>query len=270
MTDELHFSEMSCLATCEQKWSYTYGLDQDEEEQETSRPLVLGSLLHAGATEWWDTPGGWDHVDQGKVLSHLADDARAGLTEEIATDFHWLMQRYDEVYQPTHDEWEVVADEIELDGIIAGVPIGGRADRIVLHLPTERLYLMETKSMKDWRRLDILTVDPQITHYWTLARQNGYEVDGILYDAIKTYRWKTGKHPASESFQRLFLDRNEEHAMAAGDQVRAVSDRRKQLAIGDAVPIRNISQMTCSWCWKRERCWEDLAFPETQIELVAE
>jgi hypothetical protein len=141
----------------------------------------------------------------------------------------------------------------------------------VLHKQSGRLFLQECKSMRDWRRLDILTVDPQMTHYYLGLRAAGYEVDGVLYDAIKTYRWKRDDHPPEDSVQRVFIDRTPEQCEASLVDLHAFDDRREDIESGRRSPLRNISSFgSCSFCNFRAECWEELAFPEPEITWEGE
>lgn len=273
----IRISEVGSMANCEQAWWYRYGdPDAVPDEDTGSAAMTKGTLYHAWWGEWWTTEGGLTNIDAARVVDAIPEDRREFITEEIADDVMWMMRRFDQTWLPQKDEWEMLANEVELEANIDGLLLQGRADGIVRHIPTARTYLAECKTMRDWRRLDILTVDPQLTHYWTLARACGYPIDGILYDAAKTYRWKRDehKHPPDESFQRLFLDRSQAQADEATKQLHAFNDRRKDLTeinapwtAPDRRPLRNISANTCSWCPWRARCWEELAFPETAIEI---
>lgn len=257
-------TEFSTLTGCEQRWWYRYAAEI--EEPTVSPALTKGTLWHAAWAEWWEND---NHFDGGRMIERVPEDRRGLITPEILDDVIWMVKRYETVYGPTRYEWEMVANEVELEAVVGGLLLQGRADGLIRHIPTNRLYLGEAKSMRDWRRLDILTVDPQLTHYYSLAKAAGYEIDGILYDAAKTYRWKRDehKHPPAESFQRLFIDRTPEQCEKALEQLAAFASRRSEL-LGGATPLRNISSMTCGGCAYRAQCYDEIAFPEAEIELV--
>jgi PD-(D/E)XK nuclease superfamily len=256
-------TEMSTLTTCEKKWHYRYALDIPEPE--VARPLTLGTLFHALWAQWWEGKG---DMDPSAIMERIPEDRREHITEDILSDAWWMLGRYDTLYGPTRDEWEMVENEIEMEATVAGVLMQGRADGMFHHKPTGKLFLGECKTMKDWRRLDILTVDPQVTHYYTLAQATGRDVFGVMYDAAKTYRWKRdeAKHPPHESFQRLLIDRTVEQCNEAVHELTAFADRREDLLTNVRLPLRNVSSMTCSWCAYKGKCWEELAFPEPTIE----
>lgn len=271
----IRITELGTMATCERKWWYRYGDPEASHDDESSIAMTKGTLVHAMWGDWWMNRGG---VDATRVMDAIPEDRRELITEEIMEDAVWLMGRYAQVYGPHLDEWEMVENEVELKGVIDGLDCEGRADGLIRHVESGRLFLAECKTMRDWRRLDILTVDPQITHYWTLARAMGHDIDGVLYDAIRTYRWKRDehKHPPEETVRRLFIDRTIEQSRMAADELHAFHDRRLALTQPSqgnqrkTLPLRHIDAQTCSWCSFRPRCWEELAFPnpEPEIELV--
>lgn len=253
-------TEVSTLSQCERKWWYRY--DQGIDEPFTSDALTLGTLFHAWWAEWWATPGGYNDINIEGVLDRIPDDRSALISQETAITANWMIQRYDEVYGPERDGWEMVENEIEMEATVAGLLLQGRADGLIYEKATQSLWLAECKTMKDWRRLDILTVDPQITHYYTLAKATGRDIEGVLYDAAKTYRWKRDEHPPADSFQRLYLDRSPEQCAEGLKELHAFNERRSSLVH----PIRNISGFTCSGCAYKTQCWDSLAFPETTLE----
>lgn len=266
----IRITELGTMGTCEQKWMYRYG-DPDAalDDEEGSRAMTLGTLFHAWWGEWHKTPGGYNDIVVPNVLAAIPEDRQASITEDIAADADWMIRRYDQAFIASKDEWRLVANEVELEAIVDGLLLQGRADAIFEHIPTGDLFLGECKTMRDWRRLDTLTVDPQMTHYYMLLRESGYDIKGVLYDAAKSYRWKRDehKHPPEESFQRVFIDRTEAQCHASLKELHAFNERRTDLVEHTRLPLRNIGQ-TCSWCWARVRCWDELAFPETVIEVV--
>lgn len=263
-------TEQNTLSMCEQKWWYRHVKGQ---EDPPSGPMTKGTLWHAFWDEWWTTPGGFDNVDWGKVLGRIPDDRQDDVTEQIAGDVFWLAQRYD-AWRPGGYEatdWRVVEQEIELEAKInGGVRLQGRLDDIRLHVPTGKLYVGECKTMADWRRLDILEVDPQLSNYVNLARRNGYDVAGVFYDAARTYRWKRDedKHPPSDSFREMLYLRDDPQIFQSELQTQQAALRAELIRDGVLQPLRNIGANTCNFCSYRDECYEDLAFPPEQLEWL--
>lgn len=251
----ISFSELSTLAHCEQKWWYRY--EEELEGGDQSNALYLGKLvgiltaqLRAGLS--WQLSSAWDDE----------------WPEEVIYTAQWLMERYEAHYGDPLTEGalvasRVVATELELTATLpSGLQVYGFVDQLIED-HEHKLWLVERKTMKDWGRLDYISADPQLTIYAWLVRENGWNVTGIAYDAIKTYRWKRDEHPAADSFQWLWLDRSEDQIQAALSEIGAAAHRRQNLAKG-AWPLHNVGPL-CRTCFYRERCWEEMAFPPFQV-----
>lgn len=185
------YSELSTLADCEQKWVFRYGGEKIPTPPSTA--MARGTLLHAGINGFWDTADWHLGLEQGLEELSTEWDPALWMTEDLLPDVEWLLDRYAEVYYEMARAARVEHVEKEL---IAAVPhadlrIKGFVDRFVI-INGQR-WLVETKTMRDWGRLDLVTVDPQLTLYFWLAEQNDLKPYGILFDAIRTYRWKTEK-----------------------------------------------------------------------------
>jgi hypothetical protein len=251
------------------KWWFRYAKNR---ENDSSPAMTKGTLWHAFWDEWWITPGGADHVDWGKVIGHI-EDGQDKITEQIASDVMWMAQRYD-AWRPGGFEatdWRVVDQEVELEAeLTPGMLLQGRLDDIRLHVPTNTLYVGECKTMADWRRLDILEVDPQLSNYVNLARRNGFDVAGVFYDAARTYRWKRDehKHPPSDSFREMTYLRDGPQIKMSEWEVANQIQRKQDLLNLRRGPIRNIGANTCSFCSYRDECYEDLCFPQERLQWL--
>lgn len=272
MSKPIRITELSTMGRCEKQWQYRYVLDHKDEG---SVAMTKGTLLHAMYAAWWKN-GQPESVAglEPEVIEHELDDDRKQAVKDMPPieidNAFWLFDRFCKVYGGTN-HFELVASEVELEAEVDGLLLQGRADAIVREVATGNLYLGECKSMKDWRRLDILEVDPQVTHYYLLCHQAGYDVKGVMYDALKTYRWKRDEHPPEDSVQRLYIHRTAEQCEASLSELHAFSDRRDDIVTGKRIPLRNISHLgSCNFCSFRSECWEDLAFPETKIVMPDE
>ena len=303
-------SELSRLANCEMSWWLRYV----EGVQRPSGPAAQkGTIVHLGAAALWS---GYDW--RRTVLEYIvkcnnpeASDAelynlanKADLNhiklngEKHVSDALWLLDRYVKHYKDFQGTY-VVESELDITADIPGT--GGmqhRAiiDQLVMH--KGHLWMLERKTYGRKDRLDYLTVDPQLTLNLWVARQNGYDVVGIIFDGIYTYRWAPSKptqrqlledapasvralpkaaqtawardavanHPGIErpttaSFSWLYEYRNDEHIEHALDAVRAGISRRTDLLTGTGSPMRNIGQ-GCSWCDQRQECYSRLSFDQ--------
>lgn len=233
MRDYTSYSELSTLAGCEQRWYYRY---VDELEDQPSAAMKLGTSMHEFADAFW----------RGEVFK---------------PEFSWLEQRYIDHYFEQRTHVKVIKSELELEALLPD------DTKLVGHIDgyyeiDGKLYLVERKTMKDWRRLDSLDVDLQISLYCWLARENDIPFDGVVYDAIRTYEWKRDAHPTSDSFQWLYLDRTAAQIDRAARWAMDVLDRRYALTADNSaeLPIRNLAAHVCGLCPYKEQCWDEMAW----------
>ena len=235
--DYTSYSELSSFASCEQKWWNRY---IDKQADEPSAAMSRGTDLHEAIDQWWrGTP--WERSDDETV--------------------NWLMVRYNEHYGPMRDEVEVLQSELELRAPLAnGRELLGYVDG--LYSWKGMTWLVERKSMKDWSRLAMLDADLQISLYAWLARENGIQFDGLIYDAIKTFHWKQPR-PASESFDFVLLDRTDDQMDAAAEW----ADNTYKRMTSTRTPVKNFGTFTCRGCNFVDKCREELAWGTQTIEI---
>lgn len=252
-------TEMSKLSHCEMAWhlSYNEGIKGEDKTY-----FQLGRLIDRGCTEI-NYRRSWQQWLAQLLMGEDAEWAQTPDGSHVVDTATWLLERYEAFYTPTMDH-TVLHDQLDITAPIPGTDYEHRAIIDEVWQDTSgNLWMVERKTYGRRDRLDLVHVDPQLTlNYWAM-RANGYDVMGIVFDGIYTYRWKTGKHLLSESFDRLFLDRHMEHVEAALDTVRATLARRDALRSG-AVPLRNIGPL-CRNCQQRTECFERLAFPQQYI-----
>lgn len=184
--NRISFSEANALSQCEERWSLQY---RHHEDRQPGDGMLKGTLLHTGADAFWD---GEDWETAVAEQWH-ADDEFAVADSEILDDAQWLLDRYTRYYADMRDDVEVYAKELELTAKLPGtkVTLMGHIDHV--WRVGGHLYVVERKSYGRRDRLDLLPVDPQISSYVWLARQNGLDVAGVLYDGIYTHRWTPTK-----------------------------------------------------------------------------
>lgn len=237
------YTELSTLAECEQKWHYKYG-GPEYVRTAPSEAMLKGTLAHIGATAFW-RGGTWMHA----ISAYAADSENLvdpDVFDAVIGDVEWLMGRYARHYGPLSHNVEVIAVEMKLGAKVPGTKfsIYGYVDE--LWKVNGKLWLVERKTMKDWSRLDLVPVSPQETLYYWLAEQNGLEPYGLVFDALRTYRWALEKptqgalieaqtiNDTSGEFQRLTKVEQREWARAAverhpGVEKRADSESFEQL-----------------------------------------
>lgn len=321
MAAKTSYTELSTLAECEQKWSYKYG-GPEYVRTAATEAMLKGTLSHVGATAFWKgTP--WTEA----IAAYVVDPENAvdqSTYSAVIGDVEWLMARYQRHYAPLSRNVEVIHVEKKLSAKVPGTKfsIYGYVDE--MWRVNGKLWLVERKTMKDWSRLDLVPVSPQETLYYWLAIQNGLEPYGLVFDALRTYRWalekptqkqlieeaplnpETGaapweepafvmqhtmqdqtpakrklewaraaveRHPGvekkadSESFEQLWLDRNQDQIDAALRWARSIMRRRNAIKHG-SIPIRNVGPF-CKTCAFKDECFDGLAFAtQPEIELV--
>jgi len=247
--EQTSYSELSLLARCEKAWAYRYLYRVKLPDRSVA--LQRGSFVHDVVAAWWDNP---DTTMTEQVVSWRQVN---GATPE---DAEWVVDRYEQRYMQARTEGglRIIGHELRFTVPLPGTQVTVLAylDGLVLDA-NGLMWVLERKTMRDWRRLNAIAVDPQVSLYVWAARSTGLPVAGVLYDAIRTYRWK-GDRPVDESFQSLWLARTQEQLdETVADMVAGV--QRKALLASGMRPTRNLG-MACDMCDYRERCWESISF----------
>jgi hypothetical protein len=196
MRDLVSYTELSTLAKCEQMWAYRY---RDKVAEPDERPVYFqkGTELHELIHAWWIGGDAQQRAEASFERRSLA--AFEEFDDRLITmfdDVKWIYDRYTMRYGAMRARGELRVVETELK-VVNPIPHSGVAavtyvDQLVW-LKDKGLYAVERKSMADWQRLDTLDVDPQVGIVLWQLRQDGWPVQGVLYDAIRTYRWKPEK-----------------------------------------------------------------------------
>lgn len=298
------YSEMSMLASCEQKWSLRY---REHLKGDDSQALQLGRLVDIGVSALLKGED-WYGLLQRTVAEEGADWSYVVLQdiEGPASTADWLIRRYRDYYGLPP---QVVATQLDLTAKIPGTAQIHRAIIDELWSVDGELWVVERKTYGRNDRLQLVDVDPQLTLNLWVARENGYDCKGIVFDGIYTYRWKPEKptqgdmmnqiladplrygemwkdvsqkvlrekakalieespgidRPAADSFDRMWLDRTDEHIAEAIKEVKGGLQRRNALRRG-ARPMRNIGP-SCRSCAQRPTCFERLGFPESVLDI---
>ena len=233
----MSFSEMATLSHCEKKWKLIYDA-KDRPDNDPTDAMELGSEMHRLLGNWW-------MKQDASYLDTLYDDAR------------WLMERYHEHYMGS-GMLQMEALEVPFAVKAFGTWLFGWMDGLVRDFSTGDLWIAEFKTMGNWTKLHQLPKDKQVTLYIYAARRMGLPVKGVMYDAIRTYRW-TGKnadqHAPAESFQRIWVERTDEEIAEFIEEVQSTLARKSDLFMNLYSPIRNVGQ-GCSWCPCMPECFD--------------
>lgn len=236
--NSISYSEIATLSHCEQKWDLIYNTP-DREKYASSAAMELGSEMHRLLGIWWGhgAPLGWNK------------------TEDPTAE--WLMDRYDQYYMEQGAPLHMEQLEVPFAVKYLNKWVFGWWDGLVRDHETGELWIAEFKTMGNWSRLNQIPKDKQITLYIWAARRAGLDVKGVMFDAIRTYRW-TGKnadsHEPAESFQRLWVERTDEDLILFEQELESVLNRRSELRFGSETPILNIGQ-SCDWCAVMPQCY---------------
>jgi putative RecB family exonuclease len=131
--DVLSPSQIACFSQCAAKWYYKYALNLKERPNSN---LTLGTSVHAGiahAMQWKVETGKYPDPDCVTGIYNLAWSEQSDETEfredespgEIRTAGESLIRKYMAEAAPRIKPAQV---EIEVSGLIAGVPVRGRID----------------------------------------------------------------------------------------------------------------------------------------------
>ncbi len=313
--DTTSFSELHTLAECEMKHDFKYRQRLDDPSGDAAQK---GTLVHSGINHLFAGQSKANITDN--ILAEYAqmtvDNPTQTVNVQVPDDALWLIERYRAYYGPFMRNVEVLATEVAfavpLPFLIGGqqITLKGKVDNV--YRIQGREWAVERKTMGDWSRLDLLEVDPQLTLYdWALKEahrlgQLPWDIYGILFDAIRTYRWKLEKptqkmlideqlkldpnfmgtskartewareavkrhpgvegHEPGESFDQQWLDRTPRQHEEALAWAQTTLRRRHDIQM---VPgsIRNIGPF-CKRCPYKEPCFEQMAFGTFDIEVV--
>lgn len=238
---ELSASGLSRLGECETRWLWRP--KPGTPELAKSRALDLGTAVHAlvearlRGQSWRDR------------LTDLASespgwDPRFELPGPLP-DAAWLAERHERMYPelPICLATELPFD-LGLTGASVPVKVRGRMDALVQI--DGQLWLWETKTMGKFDRLDWLGWDPQIATYLWASEQLGFEVRGVVYDAILTYRWK-GERPVADSFKRLMLVPPPAFVRATMDNYLRAGERCAEIQANPGLAIKSAGR-NCTYC----------------------
>jgi len=256
----IDFSSLSNLAGCQWRWfaRYVRGLPE-----KPSPALRLGTLMHELCAQWWEGLDWRLHMTE-VVRAWEKENPDAEFSPEWMGKAIWLMERYEDFYGPERDTVKVIATELYFK-----VRLPHRYGYLVGQIDNlweidGRLWVVERKTGADFSRLDQHERSHQTTFYYWAARQLGYEPWGIMIDFLRTYRWKRDPHPPGDSFERRWLDRNDEHLANAVLEAGKGLTLAKALINGQLEPLRNFDQH-CGWCDFSNECVAELGFNDLVV-----
>lgn len=261
MAEDIYLSATSIgkLTGCENKFVLSK-TTRSAEESVKSVPLLLGTLMHRLLGAWYAGRSWRDEL-------HAALDEDPHWEEGFEEDEYYLRARdimIDwETMHGASSPWPVLALELPFDlpvPGVSGVRVRGFLDGVIAQpIDDNRTHdiikVLEFKTMGRWGREDQVPDDPQLHLYMWASRQM-FPVQGAVFEAISTYKYK--EPSPAKRFKRIDLPYDERKVDMAVNNLVLVARRAKQLLAKPELAIRNVGG-ECSWCdYKREclRPWE--------------
>lgn len=177
------YSELDTLATCEQRWWLRFPKGGDFKP---TPAMQKGTMFHEMIGPWWETGELPDPVE-----TYEANEL--DMNEQFYDDTLWLVDRYVRVNADFRKKVKVVGTELELVQEFPYFPV-----KVVSHVDQlweldGKLIAVERKTMRGWRRLDLIEYTTQESLYIWQLRAAGYDIDALVFDAANTYRWVPDK-----------------------------------------------------------------------------
>jgi hypothetical protein len=249
------FSELDAIRQCDHKAELAY--------RQRWSPLVVGQALNRGRI--WHLIMAWHYAtikadttvhERARGVSRLLDEAE----EEDAELMAWMYNGYVERYGSDPD-WEIL--EIEDQSLLRLPDRSGRASRFYLRMRIDllvrtktiprKIWLVDHKTGKDLPHSKALDLDDQFGLYTWGKRQQGVDVFGSIFNAVRTYRHKTGDRPLEERFARPRLYRAEPELETIAREAWTTARAFYQYKIGEAPRAPDSDR--CTWrCPFTEPC----------------
>lgn len=262
----LSASGLSRFHECETRF-LQYAQESDED-----RGLAKGDGLRRGTAAHTLLRPRWRGKDWRESIPEMALDLNPRWSPkwnlpELARQAVRLAERHEERY-PTLPRAIATELQFKLRHPKRGLKLEilGYQDALVLVGPDdpehEGLWVVETKTMSRWDRLDWLSCDPQIGTYMWAAREQGFETRGVLFDALLTTEWAT-ERPVEDSFRRLWLPHNQALVDATLAEYEKAANRIREIRDNPALAIKSMGTACAGRYGQRcpgwDECWGDVA-----------
>jgi hypothetical protein len=260
-------SQLSMVTECEMKWAFDRDRPRDEETGHRIRTIAPGAGLSLGTAVHTLLAPRWRGEDWRALIPEAAVRAIPTWTPEwnlpdVVAKAVRLVERHEAAFpvlpMTVATEWQFKLPHprdrhLEITGYQDGLVLVGSGDE-----PPESwhqgLWIRETKTMGRLDRLQWLPYDPQVATYMWAARAQGFDIRGVLYDAIYTKEWVSERDPA-ESFPRQWLPYNQAAVDGvliayerAASRIRSLQYGQEPRVTGPAhQPVRNAGR-ACLYC----------------------
>jgi len=245
------YSELSDFRQCPHKWQLGY---RDRwTPAEVSASLNKGRLFHE-VMEAHYRPEAVDSITVADLL--YAPD---GTQDEVQNLVEWMYDGYCERYAQD-SEWEIleVEKKSEVGLIIPGgtrrspIKLKIKIDQLRRHIPTGKFWLWDFKTGSRFPNELGLDLDDQLTLYQWGYEQLGYEIEGLVYDFVRTQRNK-GPMELDARFIRIPVYRSPEQLQNTAYDAWRTAIRMSHLTRGVAERATS-SRMCIERCSFTESC----------------
>lgn len=245
-------SQINSFRGCKQKWKYGY---KDRlQTRAPQKPLYMGSTLHK-LLEIRANGGDWkDHLFTvvAKEFNEMPDDYQAILGYDFIDTCELIMAQYDWAYKD--EPIKYLATEVKIEFKIKGRKrFVGVVDAICEM--DGKQYIMEHKSFKSSKMsMDQTWLNPQTYLYAKVLNQQGYNIEGVIWDMIKTSAPQPPKVLKNGAFGKQYSDQTLMSFWRAGvedipeDILEQIKDNHKNFIDRYTTPI--IPAVT-------EKVWEE-------------
>lgn len=257
----LSASAISTWLACNKRYDFRY--EQELEQIGSSPPLERGIAIHEAVQNWWagqpiqEALDAWRERMQGKLMPGELVEWEQDY-EHIAA----LLARYADYYT-LDPSTTVVSREFEVNAMLGPVRVVGYVDLVVVMMGG-KMYAVEVKSARDLkRRMAWLDADVQPVLYYTLLREMGMPVEGVLFDGIRTYPYKSlDSQDGAKLFQRQLIVPSEGRIAELRHSAGIVS---QQIAHAKSIGfVRNLGS-ACNGCEFKSICHAEV---EKDVVLV--
>lgn len=229
---EISFSNtrLSMFKRCRLKYHWNY---VEKQEQKGSNALRRGSAAHAAMAAFY----------RGKspkeAIAHAWEEYQPNSPKslEAMQDLDFLLNRYFE-WSFRNDYWQVLAVEETVEVSYGSHKLMGIWDLLVKK--AGHLYIVDHKFQKS-HSFSHLEVDSQVTHYLALARLQGLNVTGLIYNIINL---ETGN--TKEIALRKITSRSDQFIHA---YLRGLDAQIKEIKKAEKNKISLYPNWTKDCCW---------------------
>lgn len=236
-------TRLSTFKRCRLKYHWQY-VDKNSGEQQTSRALRRGAAAHLAMAAYYR--GKEPKQAIGEAWESYRAASPQGLQHMLDLDV--ILDRYFR-WASINDIWQVQMVEETIETEYNGIKLMGIWDLLVRK--NGQLWIVDHKFQKSHSFAN-LEVDPQVSHYISLARLVGIPVAGLIYNIINletgdtkniAFRQQIGR---TDYFIQTYLD-----SLAPQVKEMKKADRR-------SLPVYQNWTRDCCWdCQFYRRCIDE-------------